>query len=103
MSATRIFAVLAALLFVAAFAVALVWTPQTSLAEALAAAQQGLPTALRQLVLQHLPPWVWNWLLLPLLLRPAWLLPAGLGLVAAGVAASAASHRRPARSRQHRG
>ncbi len=99
----RTFAVLAVVLFALAFALALAWTPQTSLADALATVQQGLPATLRDEALRLLPPWVWGRLLLPLLLRPVWLLPAGLGLVAGGAAVTAASHQGPARSRQHRG
>jgi hypothetical protein len=39
---------------------------------------------------------------LPVLMRPVWLLPAGLGLVAAGAAATAATRRGGARSHRRR-
>jgi hypothetical protein len=42
--------------------------------------------------LQHfLPPWVWVHLAAPLLVRPCWLVPAGGGLVAAGLSMTIAS------------
>jgi hypothetical protein len=48
-----------------------------------------------------LPAWVWVHLTVPLLVRPAWLVPACAGLIAAGLsmtlasrAAASASHRR---------
>ena len=34
------------------------------------------------------PSWSWAWLELPFLLRPLWLIPAGMGLICAGAAAS---------------
>ncbi len=84
MIASRIFAILAALFLVAAVAIAAL----TPLGMTL---QQGLMlmdgTWLTWIQKQS-PAWGYMWLEQPFLLRPLWLIPAGIGLICAGAAAS---------------
>lgn len=82
MIAHRILSILAAILLVGAFALASAETFDLALGDMLSAVDPMLPTRLRA----ALPVWMADGLLLPLLLRPAWVLPAALGLVSAGVA-----------------
>jgi predicted membrane-bound spermidine synthase len=100
--AARILASLAALLFVIAFALAVMVGPDLPLGQAIALLRQGALAAVQNTLRGMLAPWVWLNMVVPLLLRPVWLLPAGLGLVAAGAAASVASRRNSARSRRSR-
>jgi hypothetical protein len=48
----------------------------------------------------HLAAWLWDYLIAPLMLRPAWLVPAALGLICGGTSLSL-STRKPAH-RSHR-
>jgi hypothetical protein len=80
--AHRILSIVAAVLLVGAFALASADTFDLALGDMLSTLDPALPTRLRA----ALPGWMADGLLLPLLLRPAWMLPAALGLVSAGVA-----------------
>ncbi len=82
--ASRIFAVLAALLLVSAVAIATLTPQGLTLGQGLVLLDRGLSAWLRA----HSTAWMWEWLELPLLLRPLWLVPASLGVICAGVAAS---------------
>jgi hypothetical protein len=42
----------------------------------------------------YVPGWLWNWLLNPLLQRPAWLIPAAMALIFAGLALTFMPHLR---------
>lgn len=86
----RTLAIVAAMLLVAAFALAALEPPDLPLGSLLSNAEPGFLNALQAGVQNHLPPWFWNSLIVPLLLRPAWLLPAAGGLLCAGGAASLA-------------
>jgi|SRR5579883_1959037 len=97
--ATRTLTVLAAALLVSAFALATVFSPSLPLILLLSMADETLPQRLQQIVQLHLPSWVWSWIGIPLLVRPAWLLPASLGLIIAGAAATMANRHAP---RSHR-
>ena len=96
MIAARIFAVLASVLLVAAVALAALSPAGASLGQMIMLAE---PRTVPWMT-GHAPDWFWTWLELPFLLRPPWLIPAGLGLVCAGAAGSltwsrqAAPHRR---------
>ena len=58
-----------------------------------------LTETLRTGIEQHFAAWMWADVVLPLLVRPAWLVPASLGLICAGAAFSvAAASRRVART-----
>jgi hypothetical protein len=89
-------------LLVAAFALATILPPDLALREGLALLDRGLPARLQVGATTHMPAWVWNVLVLPLLLRPVWLVPAGLGVVCAGAAVTCASAGGAQRSRRRR-
>ena len=71
--------ILAAVFFVVAFALAVAHPSNVPLGQVLARVHPMLPTHLRL----TLPVWVADHLLLPLLLRPAWLVPLALALICA--------------------
>ena len=100
MIASRILAVLAAALFVGSVALATVGPGMVSLGAALTwLAGDGIDN-LHNWVVRFLGPWTWNYIAQPLLIRPAWLPFASLGLVCAGVAVSLSG--RDATRRSHR-
>ena len=80
---SRTFAVIAAALLVGAVALAMLAPPGLPLGEALFRLDHRLPMALRGS--SAVGGWVWQALLRPLMVRPAWFVPAALGMVAAGV------------------
>ena len=84
--AGRVFAILAAVLFVGAFALATLMDPDLSLGAALFSLGDHTLQAVHDGISTHLPGWVWSSVAVPLLLRPVWLIPAGLGLVCTGAA-----------------
>lgn len=84
MIASRIFAALAALFLVAAVAIAAL----TPLGMTLGQGLTLLDGAWMAWIQKHSPAWGWMWVELPFLLRPLWLIPAGIGLICAGAAAS---------------
>jgi hypothetical protein len=100
--AVRILAVLAAVLLVGAFAIATILSYDMPLSELITMVDSSVVTAIHDLVSAHLPGWVWTNMLVPLLLRPAWLLPAGVGVICAGAAATVASSGSTQRSRRKR-
>jgi len=83
-----VLAVLAAICLIGAFTLLLMLPPMLSLAEEMARVDQMLLVGLQDAVRTHLPDWVWQALVLPLLGRPGWLLPLCLGIVFAGAAVS---------------
>ena len=95
--AARIFAVLAAVFLVVAIGLAALTSPGLTLG-------QGLLMLDRQVLdwlHAHLVAWLWDWALLPVLLRPLWLVPACIGVLCAGVAMSL-NMNRPSPSRRRR-
>jgi len=98
----RMFAILSAVFLVSAFALATILPPDLALRDALAMLDHALPGRLQAGAVANMPGWVWNVLALPLLLRPVWLLPAGLGVVCAGAAVTCASSGGTQRSRRRR-
>ncbi len=96
--AARIFAVLAALFLVSAVAIGTLTPQGLTLGQGLLMLDRGSPVWLKE----HSIDWLWDWLWVPFLVRPLWLLPACLGLICAGMAASLnignASHSRRRRS-----
>ena len=82
--ASRIFAVLAAVFLVGAVTLGLLTPRGMTLGQALLLLDPNTLPWLKA----HAAPWMWETLEIPLLIRPVWLLPAALGLVCAGAAAS---------------
>ena len=102
MIASRLFTVLAAVCFVAAFAMATLLPPTETLREVLASADPAWPGAIEAFCRTHLSGWLWDQIVTPLIQRPDWLAPAGLGLVFAGLATSLGTGRRVSRSHRRR-
>lgn len=100
MIVSRIFAVISAALLVGSVALALLGPPNLPLAHGLFMLDHDALTRLQGLQ-QHMPAWLWTWLMAPVLSRPDWLLPAALGLICAGVSATFAA--RPAAPHKKRG
>jgi hypothetical protein len=96
--AERILAVLAAIFFVLAFAFANLFPATMPLSELIAMLDHPLLLGLQDGVRDHVSVWVWQSLFLPVLLRPAWLLPLWIGVVLGGAALTVASRRRGSRS-----
>ncbi len=96
--AERILAVLAAAFLVLAFALANLFPASMALSELIAMIDHPLLLGLQDGIRDHVSAWVWQALFLPVLLRPAWLLPLGVGVVLGGAALTVASRRRSSRS-----
>lgn len=86
---TRVFVVIAAAMFVLSAALASLVGPMMPLVEGIREVDRNLLFWLND----HSTVWVQQWLLVPFLVRPVWLLPVSLGVVALGVAASVNSMR----------
>lgn len=102
MTLRRIFAVLSAILLVAAVALATLGPPSLPLGQVMLMVDHDLTEALRSGIERHLAIWIWSDVAVPVLVRPAWLVPAALGLICAGAALSAGGHKaaRPHRRSQ---
>ena len=99
--AARVFTVLAAICLVGAFALASLVPPDMPLGQALYLADRGLLSSIEAFAHDHLAPWMWTGVAVPVLLRPVWLIPAAIGLICGGAAAtltSGAAHRSRRRS-----
>ena len=88
MIASRIFTVLAAAALVCAFALATIIPPAMPLDQALLAADRHILVALQGFVTDDISAGVWNEVVMPCLQRPAWLLPAMIGIIFGGLALS---------------
>ena len=86
----RSLAICAAVLLVAAFALATLEPPDMPLGTFLYGVDAGFLNLLQAAIQRHLTPWLWDRVLVPVLVRPAWLLPAAGGILCAGGAASLA-------------
>lgn len=94
----RVLAVLAAVFLVGAVGVALIGPPDAPLGiELYALDREGLYA-----VQTHVAGWLWDAVALPLLVRPAWLLPACVGILCGGLSLSLASRQRPQRTPRRR-
>lgn len=82
--ASRVFAVLAALLLVSAVAIATLTPQGLTLGQGLLMLDRGWPGWLKA----STAGWMWEWIELPVLMRPLWLVPASLGLICAGMSAT---------------
>ncbi len=98
--AVRVVAVIAAALLVAAFSLALLFPAAMSLGELVGTVDDQALKAMQVFARAHLPDWAWNRLGVPLLSRPAWLMPMALGVVAVGVAVTLRTHQSAPRRRR---
>jgi hypothetical protein len=99
---SRLFAVISAMCIVGAVAIATVMPAMLSLGQLVALADHSLLVGLQDFIRLHLSDWTWLHLALPLLQRPAWLLPVCLGLIAAGLAVTLNSRHGAPHSRRKR-
>jgi hypothetical protein len=100
--AVRILAVVAAMFLVLAFALGTMLPPQLPLGQAISILNHGWLVAFQDVVRSHISEWVWTNMMVPVLLRPVWLLPTALGLVVGAMAVTVSSRRGPARSHRRR-
>lgn len=98
----RILAVVSAMFMVAAFTLATMLPPDMPLSQAISLANHGWLVSLQDVVLKHVSPWVWTNLVVPVLLRPVWIMPITLGMVTAGIAVTLSSRRGSPNSRRRR-
>ncbi len=94
----RILAVLAAMLLVGAVALAMLGPPEVPLGEVLFMIDHDLLEAMHSFIGTHVANWLWDYLISPLMLRPAWLVPAGLGLICGGMSLSLSTRKSTHRS-----
>jgi hypothetical protein len=99
--AQRILAVLAAMFLVGAVALAMLGPPAVPLGQALFMLDHDLMDALHSGIENHVSTWLWGNLAVPLMLRPAWLVPAAMGLICGGLSLSLATRKKSAH-RSHR-
>ncbi len=97
----RIFTTLAAILLVAAFGIAVI-APGMTLGEGLLDFDAGTLASLQSACRDLLPDGTWLHVVVPLLIRPAWLVPASLGIVCCGVAVNLNSSSKASPTRRHR-
>ncbi len=98
----RALAVLAAVLLVGAVALAALGPPNVPLGAALFMLDHDVLASVESALQAHLSRWMWSGLVMPLLMRPAWLLPAAVGLVCAGVSLTLTNRQPPQRSSRRR-
>ena len=94
----RILAVLAAMSLVVAFALANLFPATLPLSQLISMIDHPLLLWLQDGVREHLSEWTWQALFLPILQRPAWLLPLVIGVLFGGASLTVASRRRSSRS-----
>lgn len=90
---SRICAALGAACFVAGFALGVLMHPWATLAEALASWDRQVMSAWDHAERSGIWLWLWTHAMQPLLERPSWVVPTGLGLVFFGAALTLASKR----------
>ena len=88
MIAQRVLAVISAALLVAAVAVATFGPESISLGQALNLIDHDVFDQLPSWSTRTLGAWMWTSVIQPLLLRPAWLVPASAGIVCVGLSMS---------------
>ena len=96
----RVLAVLSAICLVGAVALAMLQPPDEPLGQALYFIDHDLVGTLQRDVDHYLNSLVLGLLFVPLLLRPAWLLPAAIGVIFGGLAMTVSSRRAPGNQRR---
>ncbi len=86
---SRVLAVAAATLLIVALAAATLAPPDMSLREGLLALDSPALLDIKAWLVDVVGHGIWAWVVVPLLVRPVWLIPVSLGLVCAGAAVSA--------------
>ena len=88
--AAKVMAALGAVCLVGAFAMATLMQPLLSLAQLVMMFNEPFITALDRTQRSGTGSWIWSHLAVPVLIRPAWMMPTMLGVVLVGVAAQLA-------------
>jgi hypothetical protein len=96
--AQRVLAVIAAVLLVLAVAIATFGTESISLGQALNMLDQDVLDRLPEWTTRTFGAWGWTAIIEPLLVRPAWLIPASVGIVCAGLSVSLSNKKTSHRS-----
>lgn len=97
----RVFAVLAAILLVGSVALVALMPADSSLGQALRDLTGTAPDRALGLFSTGLPRTLWEAVIVPVLVRPVWLVPVSLGLICVGGTLTALSHASP-RTKQRR-
>ncbi len=97
MFAAKLFASVGAICLVASFAVASLMRPFATLAELLVLFDHRMFTVWNKAEHSTMATWLWMHLVMPLMVRPAWLVPTGMGLMCVGAATSFAWGQQSAR------
>lgn len=100
MSIQRVLVVFAAFMIVCAVALGTLEVHPEELGQLLSRIDGDLPGRMHAFIRRWCGDWAWTSLTLPLLQRPAWLLPASLALLAAGLALSVSGRKTAHRSRR---
>lgn len=90
----RVLASLGAACLVLAFSLCILLHPWVSLAELIASWDHQLLVAWDRTDRSGISLWLWTNVAIPLLVRPSWFIPTGLGLVLVGAAVTVGSSRR---------
>ncbi len=98
MIAQRIMAVVSAVLLVAAVAIATFGPESMSLGQALYLLDHDVLDKLPGWSTRLMGNWVWSSVIQPLLVRPAWLVPASAGIVCIGLSVSLSNRKTTRRS-----
>jgi len=96
--AQRILAVFAAVLLVGAVALAMLGPPAVPLGQVLFMIDHDLMEVAHRFIGLHIATWLWDYLVVPVMMRPAWLVPAALGLICGGMALSLSTRKTAHRS-----
>jgi hypothetical protein len=96
--AQRVLAIVSAALLVGAVALAMLGPPQVPLGQLLFMVDHDLMEGVHRFVGSHLASWLWDYMLVPVLVRPAWLVPAAIGLICGGVSLSLSTRKSTHRS-----
>jgi hypothetical protein len=88
------------MLLVGAVALAMLGPPEVPLGQVMFMVDHDLMEAVHTFIGTHMATWLWDYLIVPVMLRPAWLVPVALGLICAG--ASLTLSTRKSTHRSHR-
>jgi hypothetical protein len=94
----RVLAVISAVLLVASVAIGTFGPQSVTLGDALYLLDHDFLDRLLTFSHRHLGDWAGEWLIQPLLMRPAWLFPASGGIISAGLAVSLSGRKSTHRS-----